>query len=699
MTIANLFARIGIKADKGPAKRLGDTVNRTRIAMAAAATAAVALTVKIRNLTKEAKEAARAMKQLEAETGFTQRRMQQSPGQESGFESLQRWQAVARATNNAAQAVTASVRQISQSQAQIRLGSGDVSGWQLIGIDPRNADPFEILEQLRGQMTSMNQQMKAEVLDRLGISRDLIQVLDLSREQFDQLAQQAFVIPPSAIDSLDAARASGEKVGMAFQWLKNMVAAELAPEIQKLNEAIVEWVRNNREGIVRTIRAVIEKVSGFVNMLSRAWKMIDGAVTATIGWESAIRGIIAVISVLNAHLLLTPLGAFVAAVVLLLAVLEDIYVYRRGGESLIGYFMENIEGFDDIVNAVTGAFQEFTDAFRALTQGNWAEFNEIVSQWGILGTFIMAAVDGMRALGPLLEGMRTRNWGNLRELAADLGVLGGPLLKIADAIETIQNFVNQSRDIQNEQSRALIEQMNDPFGFVQYRDYQTEGELMTTGTVWEQAAARFRATVEDIQQQGFFPGLFGEGRRQRVEARREATGQSDPAPDEPQVPSGFTDFYWNLGEGSVIPGNDVLITKGGQIVRFNPNDSILAMKKLGDAVKPSVDSKPDTAFSLSVDSKPRIALQSIAMIGSDAITPMVHAIQKLGKPDATNRLAAVLERVVLGPSAIPASNVTNQYDVDVHVYGNNDPMATANAVNRELERTLKGVSAQRLRDE
>jgi len=352
--------------------------------MIAAATAAVTLTRSIRSITDEAFNAAAGFKQFESETG-------------ASIESLQRWQSVAQATNNSAQAVLASVKAIAENQAAIRLGQGNISGYQLIGIDPRQ-DPFEILEQLREKTQGLSQAMKRNVLQQIGVSAELIQVLQLTNEEFDRMAQSAFVLSPEAIKSLDDARAAGQELRMGWRWLKQMIAAELSPSIQDLNRQIVEWIRNNKDGIVKTLKDVFQWLQGFVQMVTRGARMLDQIITNTIGWEKALIALVAVIALMNASLLLSPLGVFIAGIVLLLAVLEDLYVYGEGGKSLFGYIMENFPDFANIMDPIISAFNSLKEAIALIFAGDKEGFQSLMDDWGAFGDIIQWIITAFETL-------------------------------------------------------------------------------------------------------------------------------------------------------------------------------------------------------------------------------------------------------------------------------------------------------------
>lgn len=408
MKIAELFARIGVKTDEGKVKGFGKTLGNVRLGMVAAAGAALALTNRLMAISQEAMDAARQLKQFEAETG-------------ASATALQRWQQVAQQTNNSASAVAQSIRAIADNQAAIRLGQGNISGFQLLGIDPHQ-DPFEILEELRTKTAGLTQSMKKNVLQQVGVSADLIQVLELTNDQFDLMAGRAFVMDPAAVQTLDAARAATQSLGQAFTWLKQNIATALAPAMTEMTMKLTEWIRANKDGIVESIQRAATWLNRFVTMVSRGALMIDQIVKNTIGWDSAIKGLIAVIAILNMHLLMSPIGAFVAGIILLLGVLEDLYVYEQGGKSLFGYLMETFPKFAAIMNPVIDAFRAFSTAIGLLFAGDMSGLKALTEEWGILGSIVWGVVDAVTKVFDLMHGDDVSD--RTADLAAGAGIGG-----------------------------------------------------------------------------------------------------------------------------------------------------------------------------------------------------------------------------------------------------------------------------------
>ncbi len=402
MTIANLFARIGLQTDEAKAKSFDRSIRAVKIGMVGAAAGAVAFSVKLKQLTDQAFEAAIAFKQFEAETG-------------GSAQELQKWQAVANQTNNSAEAVTASIKAIAANQEKIKLGQGNISGYQLLGISPAS-DPFEILEQLRIKTAGLSQAMKKNALQQMGVSSELIQVLELTNDEFDRMAANAFIVPPSAIDALDKARASGQMLGNAVRYIRQMIAANLSPAIDELNKKIALWIKQNQDGIIKTIQTIFGWINRFVTAMYRTATMIDKGVRSTIGWSNAIKILIGAIALLNSALLFSPIGAFIAAIAMLVLVMEDLYVYSKGGKSLFGRMMEQ---FPQLENALKGLWQMLKDIGAVLKTvfggGDLGSIQGILDEWGLWGDIIEGIIEGLRKI---------REWFATAEYDAETGEFG-----------------------------------------------------------------------------------------------------------------------------------------------------------------------------------------------------------------------------------------------------------------------------------
>ena len=389
MTIAKLFARIGLKTDAAKAARFEHQIKNIKKGLFVAATAAVGFSIAIKKITDESFAAAAALKQFEAETG-------------ASTQELQKWQAIAEQTNNAAQDVTSSIKAIVANQEKIRLGQGDISGYQLLGIDPRQ-DPFKILEELRTKTQGLTRGMKKNVLSQIGVSAGLIRSLELTNEQFDKMAARAFIIPQSAINIMDGARSSIKEVGQAVNWLKAMIATALAPNIKKMNKIIVEWIRNNKDGIIKTTKTIFKWITKYTKAIINVSKMINEIIKNTIGWKAAMIGMIAVVGILNSALLLSPIGLITAGIILLVAVLDDLYRYSQGKESLFGILMKKFPEFEKGLQGFFSGFKDFLKIIGFMETDKF-ELDKILEQWGAWGDILNGVIDSLKSIQDLYSG-------------------------------------------------------------------------------------------------------------------------------------------------------------------------------------------------------------------------------------------------------------------------------------------------------
>lgn len=367
MNILEMFARIGLKADISQGDQFLKTVKGIKSELESVVFGALSVGAAIKAV-NASMEQARGFKRFTAETG-------------QSAEELQKWANVAETVSGAGDSVATSIKAIVANQEKIKLGQGNISGYQLLGIDPR-ANPFEVLEQLRTKLQNVSPAMRRNIASQFGISTELVQTLELSNAEFEKMAARAWIIPQSNIDGMNKAVSALAEVGNAFKYLQAELATKLAPLIEKVTKGII----------------------AFAQMVTRGVLALDQIVRATIGWRAAIYMIVGALALLNKAFLLSPIGMFTAAVILLLAILEDLYVYSTGsGKSLFGVLVEKFpamgKAFDWVVDAVTG----IRDLFKMMGQGDWSGVQSLLQSWGALGAMIQTIIDAIAYLRDLLK--------------------------------------------------------------------------------------------------------------------------------------------------------------------------------------------------------------------------------------------------------------------------------------------------------
>ena len=364
--------------------------------MIATTAAADGVSLAIRKITADAMAGAVAFKQFETETG-------------ASAQELQKWQSVAEQTNQTAESVTSAIKSIVANQEKIKLGQGNISGFQLLGIDPRQ-DPFKILEELRTKTKDLSDGMKKNILAQMGVGVGLLQTLELTREQFDAMASRAFIISPGAIETLNKTKSSIDLAARAIKYIKAQIAVGLSPQIAQLTRQFTNFIKVNEKGIIKGFQKALFFVKAFAGAIGTTLKVINNLVSSTIGWENAIKGMAVAFGILNVTLLASPLNLIIAGIILLVAVLEDIAVYSRGGRSLFGLLMEKFPGMENVLFGFMNKLIQIKDLFKAMAAGDRMAINDILDQWGLFGDIIQVVYDGLVKIDEFLKGGTFMDW-------------------------------------------------------------------------------------------------------------------------------------------------------------------------------------------------------------------------------------------------------------------------------------------------
>jgi hypothetical protein len=363
MNILELFAHIGLKADTGPAEAFNKSIGGMKTALVGAIAGTLSLSAAVKAVNDQFNQS------------LTMQKFADDTGQ--SVEEMQKWKAVAQQVSGAGATVAESIRAISSNQAKIRLGQGNISGYQLLGIDSRS-DPFKVLEAIRTKTQGLSQSMRRNIAGQFGISNDLVKTLELTNEQFNEMAKNAFVIPQSNIDAMNKARGSLETVKNAVNFLTAKFVTALAPSIDTISKKIAEFVRNYGAKLAEWIQKT-------VTMIIRIADLINKTIQNTVGWKNAILALVGVFILLNASVMLP-----VAALVLFMAILEDIYLYSQGKDSLIGRFLEGFPALKKIFDGLLGSVQLLAEAIKSIFIGDFTKLDEMTKKWGLFGDIVSA---------------------------------------------------------------------------------------------------------------------------------------------------------------------------------------------------------------------------------------------------------------------------------------------------------------------
>lgn len=335
MKIAEIFARVRLKAD---------------VAKVAKYTAGVlALTAAMKSMLKTSMDTAAALKQFEAETG-------------ASTESLQRWQGVGARMNIAASSITKTVKYIADNQERIKLGMGNIVGYGMTNL-PADKDPFTFLNALRKEMSMLSPAMKKVAYDMMGVSSDMIRMLNLSQKEFDELAAQSPYLTQRMIDGLERTKGSLNNMWNGIKWLGAVLATDLAPAIEEFSNALFKFIRKDGRNFVAALVIIIKTIARILTLIIKVVGWFLKWTDAIIGVEGALMILIGAIALMNAAWLTSPIGLITAGFVALLLILEDLYYFATGkGKSLTGVLVALYEKW----SGESGPFKDLFLAFSLL---------------------------------------------------------------------------------------------------------------------------------------------------------------------------------------------------------------------------------------------------------------------------------------------------------------------------------------------
>jgi hypothetical protein len=415
--IASLFARIGVKADTQAVERFDLSLKSVLNTAKVAAIGITAFSAGVAKIATDSFKTASALKQFEVETG-------------ASTTELQKWQAVAQQAGASAESVAAGVKSIVQNQQNIRLGKGNYSPFLMLGIDPMQ-DPFKVLQDFRAKAAGLAPAMQANMAKSMGLSTEMLRVLQLSSEEFDRMAGGAFYMSPGQINSIDKARESVASIQNAFGHLANQITAAIAPEITKLSKGFIDFVKNNR-GFIDGVKTGVQWVMKLADGLGRMVMTISNAITKTMGLKGALLVLAGVFAIINA-----PVTLLAGGLLLLFLLIDDIIAYTEGRGSLLGDFFESApelkKGFDDML----GFIGEFMELLGAAFSGDWDSYNQITDKWGAFGVLVKGTGETLKAFKNTLWGVFTGNWSDFNRQMTEWGKFGELIRSLGGGLSVI----------------------------------------------------------------------------------------------------------------------------------------------------------------------------------------------------------------------------------------------------------------------
>lgn len=395
MKVGELFVSLGVDADQGALDKFTNGVEDLSAAFTALKVAAAAAAIK--TFTQQAIDSTVAIQNFMNQTGLLTTQVRQ-------FVASAQLADVAMS----AEEITGSLQGLQQAIADIRLGQGNIEPFLLLGINPNNANIFQVLDQLRARVKGLRPEVAVNLLQQLGLNPNFINILKMTRKEFEKLAGGKTFLDPEqekAILSLGNAYTS---LGISIDNLIEQFTAAFAPAIELVIEPLIwliDILTQLGKFISKNVTPIFERFVNSVGYLltklgdaiERVWSYVSRLASGFDSLGIAAEDLKAVLIPLA--LVFTPILGAIAA---LLLFLDDLAVYMQGGKSVIGAGIENLgKLFDRLRKKISSVASNIWDGFLSGLEGvGDAIYSAIVAP-------IMTAYNAIRemiGLDPVLSG-------------------------------------------------------------------------------------------------------------------------------------------------------------------------------------------------------------------------------------------------------------------------------------------------------
>ena len=320
MNIGDLFLTIGAKTDMASI--------RNSVATLTAAFAGVSYGLnKFLNTTISK---ATDMQNFELQTGLAANR-------------LLELQQVAQSVNLgiSAEDVTRSIMGLQKAITDIKLGLGDVTPFRLLGIDPRGG-VFNVLDQIRNRIQGLDNATAVNMIQRLGLDPKMLSVLRLSNQEYEKLSKNVFLNTKQRSEVLALGQAV-KQLTLYFIGLKDQAVAKISPQLTLLVEKFFKWMKDNSKDIINAISQITNIFAHLGEAVGRSFDLIASGISYITKSSNGIEILAGTVAMLA--LTFKPVLFALTAIMLLL---DDIQVWKLGGQSLFGGLYDALAKIPDI---------------------------------------------------------------------------------------------------------------------------------------------------------------------------------------------------------------------------------------------------------------------------------------------------------------------------------------------------------------
>lgn len=294
--------------------------------------------------------------------------------------TIQELEFAASVSGSSAEALQGSILGLSE-----KIGEAAAQGeanFDRLGIKVKKADgsiknAAEVFDDLREKFQDLSDAERINYAQKLGIDKSLVQLLSRSGDEMDALREKASALGTVTQDQANDIMEYNDSITIlkfGLGALQKDIAIGFAPELKALAESFTDLLISNKDliknGISRFIEIVGAMLRAVFNVVSAFVKAIDN----TIGLENAMYLLGAAVIFFNRALFMSPVVWIIGLIVGLIAIIDDLIVGFRGGESVIFDFFDSMSKYAlDAVDIILDAFDEVMEIIDSVIKGiEWA---------------------------------------------------------------------------------------------------------------------------------------------------------------------------------------------------------------------------------------------------------------------------------------------------------------------------------------
>lgn len=360
--IDSLFVSLGVQADTPKIMEFQRALQSTISTALTSVMAITGVTLAFREMLEDTLSTSVALKQFNLLTGLS-------------TQELQKWQIAGQMANVSASAVTRSVTSLQNSIAMMKYTGQGASPFMFLGItNPGNA--FGVLDQLRDKLRNASAEMRPFIIaqmQQIGVSAEMVPLLMSTNQEWAEYAKQyKNAMSPDAQKKALAFQTEMNKLKLEIQSLWREIMVGLLPTLRIVFTLIKDvasiigpifkgiiWALDKIDAVLRRVTNGLISLKRIAEAILIVWMAFKVKAMA-VGAVSGIMKLLAIPGVGEIMLV-------VAALSMLMLIIEDIWGYFHGKKSVLGVMVANIGPW----------IKKHTQAFRDTMEGVWASIKHI----------------------------------------------------------------------------------------------------------------------------------------------------------------------------------------------------------------------------------------------------------------------------------------------------------------------------------